>query len=63
MEYARYVDKHSGLFIATSTTVDAWFNFWIENIVDDLAPNTLRNYRDHYTRKELRKKIVMHEKN
>jgi integrase len=50
MEDARYADKHDGLFIATSTTVDAWFNFWIENIVGDLAPNTLRNYRDRYTR-------------
>lgn len=29
-------------------TVDAWFNFWIENIVGDLAPNTLRNYRERY---------------
>lgn len=50
MEDARYADKHDGLFVATSTTVDAWFNFWIENIVGDLAPNTLRNYRDRYTR-------------
>lgn len=50
MEDARYADKHDGLFIATSTTVDAWFNFWIENNVGDLAPNTLRNYRDRYTR-------------
>lgn len=50
MEDARYADKHDGIFIATSTTVDAWFNFWIENIVGDLAPNTLRNYRDRYTR-------------
>ena len=29
-------------------TVDAWFNFWIENIVGDLAPNTRRNYRERY---------------
>ena len=25
-----------------------WFEFWIENIVGDLAPNTLRNYRERY---------------
>ena len=25
-----------------------WFDFWIENIVGDLAPNTLRNYRERY---------------
>ena len=29
-------------------TVDAWFEFWIENIVGDLAPNTRRNYRERY---------------
>ena len=28
--------------------MDEWFDFWIENIVGDLAPNTLRNYRDRY---------------
>ena len=31
-------------------TVDDWFNFWIENIVGDLAPNTRRNYRERYNR-------------
>ena len=25
-----------------------WFDFWIENIVGDLAPNTLCNYREWY---------------
>ena len=29
-------------------TVDEWFNFWIENIVGDLAPNTRRNYTERY---------------
>ena len=29
-------------------TVDEWFNFWIDNIVPDLAWNTKRNYRDRY---------------
>jgi hypothetical protein len=29
-------------------TVDAWFEFWIEHIVGDLAPNTRRNYRERY---------------
>jgi integrase len=29
-------------------TVDAWFEFWITHIVGDLAPNTLRNYRERY---------------
>ena len=35
-------------FVPTETTVDEWFGFWIENIVGDLAPNTLRNYRERY---------------
>lgn len=29
-------------------TVDEWFDFWINNIVCDLAPNTIRNYRERY---------------
>ena len=45
---AKYADKHEDVFVATDTTVDEWFNFWIENIVGDLAPNTLRNYRERY---------------
>ncbi len=50
IEDAKYVDKHDDVFVATDTTVDEWFNFWIENIVGDLAPNTLRNYRERYVR-------------
>lgn len=48
IEEAKYADKHDDVFVATDTTVDEWFEFWIENIVGDLAPNTLRNYRDRY---------------
>jgi len=50
MEDAKYADKHEEVFIATETTVDEWFEFWIENIVGDLAPNTIRNYREQYIR-------------
>ncbi len=49
IEEAKYADMHDGVFVATETTVDEWFDFWIENIVGDLAPNTLRNYRERYT--------------
>ena len=49
MEEAKYADMHDGVFVATETTVDEWFDFWIENIAGDLAPNTLRNYRERYT--------------
>lgn len=38
------------LFVPNDMTVDAWFEFWITNIVGDLAPNTRRNYRERYTR-------------
>jgi len=50
IEDAKYADKHDDVFVANDTTVDEWFNFWIENIVGDLAPNTLRNYRERYVR-------------
>ena len=43
---AKYADAHAEAFAGTDITVDEWFDFWIENIVEDLAPNTLRNYRD-----------------
>ncbi len=49
IEDSKYADKHKGIFVPTETTVDEWFEFWIENIVGDLAPNTLRNYRERYT--------------
>ena len=49
MEEAKYADMHDEVFFATDTTVDEWFEFWIESIVGDLAPNTLRNYLERYT--------------
>lgn len=48
IEQAKYADKHEDVFCPSDTTVDAWFSFWIEDIVGDLAPNTLRNYRERY---------------
>ena len=48
IEQAKYADKHEDVFCPSDTTVDVWFSFWIENIVGDLAPNTLRNYRERY---------------
>ena len=36
------------LFIPNEMTVDTLFEFWINNIVGDLAPNTRRNYRERY---------------
>lgn len=48
LDDAKYGDKHSNIPIPADMTVDAWFDFWIENIVGDLAPNTRRNYRERY---------------
>jgi len=48
LEDAKYADKHENIFVPSDMTVDVWFGFWIENIVGDLAPNTLRNYRERY---------------
>lgn len=48
IEEAKYADKHEEVFVPPDTIVDEWFDFWIENIVGDLAPNTLRNYRERY---------------
>lgn len=36
------------LFIPNEMTVDTWFEFWINNVVGDLAPNTIRNHRERY---------------
>ena len=47
---AKYADDHDEVFVPSEMTVDDWFNFWIENIVGDLAPNTRRNYRERYNR-------------
>lgn len=56
LEEARVLDRQGGQsaelheenFASPDMTVDAWFEFWIENIVGDLAPNTRRNYRERY---------------
>jgi len=48
LEDAKYADKHDNLFVPSDITVDTWFEFWIENIVGDLAPNTRKNYRERY---------------
>lgn len=47
---AKYEAKHGALPTAIDMTVNEWFQFWIENIVCDLAPNTVRNYRERYAK-------------
>lgn len=48
LEDAKYADKHDDVYVPSDLTVDAWFDYWIGNIVCDLAPNTKRNYRERY---------------
>ena len=38
IEQEKYADKHEDVFVPSDTTVDAWFSFWIENIVDISLP-------------------------
>lgn len=49
LEDAKYADKHDNIFLPPDMTVDTWFEYWIDHIVGDLAPNTRRNYRERYT--------------
>ena len=45
---AQYEDKHNVYNPSSEMTVDNWFEFWITNLIADLAPNTKRNYRERY---------------
>ena len=44
----QYEDKHDIYNPSSEMTVDAWFEFWITNLIADLSPNTRRNYRERY---------------
>lgn len=41
-------DTHDDVSVPNEMTVNDWFDYWIEGIVGDLAPNTRRNYRERY---------------
>ena len=45
---AQYEDKHGKVIASPEMTVDMWFDFWMENLICDLSPNTRRNYRERY---------------
>ena len=45
---AQYEDKYDVHNPSSEMTVDSWFEFWITNLIADLAPNTKRNYRERY---------------
>ncbi len=44
----QYEDKHGIVIANPDMTVDMWFEYWMENLICDLAPNTKRNYRERY---------------
>ena len=45
---AQYEDKHGKLITNSEMTVDLWFDYWMNNLICDLSPNTKRNYRERY---------------
>lgn len=50
LEDARYFDRHDEAYALSNITVDAWFAYWLENVVGNLRPNSIRNYRERYVR-------------
>lgn len=36
--------------ITSTLSVDSWFNYWYNNLIVDLSPNTRRNYKERYVR-------------
>lgn len=45
---SKYEDKHNNVGITSTVTVDTWFNYWYDNLIIDLSPNTRRNYKERY---------------
>lgn len=45
---ARYEERHNLIVTSPDMTVDKWFAYWVENIICNLAPNTIRNYQERY---------------
>ena len=46
---ARFEDEHGGINASGEMTVNAWFEYWIENIKgDSIRPNTIRNYKERF---------------
>ena len=42
------IENDDPITVLSDMTVDQWFEFWTKNIVNDLSPNTIRNYRERY---------------
>lgn len=50
LDDAKYQERHKQYIFTSDMTVDQWFEVWINHVVGDLAPNTLRNYKERYER-------------
>lgn len=46
----QYGERHGIVASDSNMTVDMWFDYWMENLICDLAPNTKRNYTERYHR-------------
>ncbi len=42
----RYEDQHGIVVTSSDMLVDEWFDYWLNNLICDLAPNTRRNYEE-----------------
>lgn len=48
---ATFKDEHGGINASGNMSVEAWFDYWIENIKgDSIRPNTIRNYKERFVR-------------
>ena len=47
---ARYEDSRGTTGVTSTASVDDWFQYWYDNLITDLSPNTRRNYRERYER-------------
>lgn len=45
---SKYEDNYNRFGITSTVTVDTWFNYWYDNLIVDLSPNTRRNYEERY---------------
>ena len=45
---AKYEDRHGVTVTSAEMMVDEWYNYWMDNLICDLAPNTKRNYEERY---------------
>ncbi len=46
----KYEEQHSNIDFPSDMIVESWFQYWIEIKEKTVRPNTVRNYRERYTR-------------